>query len=68
MGTLGHRRPEGDTTKYLRAATMHKYGVTLFVGIGIPIGSDEEMALRIGEQRRLYTGLLDYRKVAHVPS
>ena len=53
---------KGMTTKYLRAATMHKYGVTLFVGIGIPIPVlDEEMARYVSVSNdELYTGLLDY--------
>lgn len=37
------------STKYIRAAVYEKYGVTLFVGVGIPIPVlDEDMAMKTG--------------------
>jgi L-aspartate semialdehyde sulfurtransferase len=50
------------STEYLRAATFHKYGTSLYVGIGIPIpilnkGLAEKTAISDGE---IMTDVLDY--------
>jgi uncharacterized protein (DUF39 family) len=49
------------TTKYVRAAVFEKYGVTMFVGIGIPIPIlDEEMALKTSvSDKDIYTKIVD---------
>lgn len=49
-------------TKYLKAATFYGYGVTMFVGIGIPIPIvDEEMVqfLKIKDEE-IFTEIIDY--------
>jgi len=49
-------------TKYLKAATFYGYGVTMFVGIGIPIPViDEEMVqfLKI-KDAEIFTEIIDY--------
>lgn len=50
------------TPRYLRGATFHKYGTTLYVGVGIPIPI---LNLRIAESaalpdEQIQTNLLDY--------
>ncbi len=47
---------------FLRAATIDRYGTTLFVGIGIPIPVlDEEMARRVSIRNdQIETAVLDY--------
>jgi len=47
---------------FLRAAIFYKYGVTLFVGIGIPIPMlDEEMAHFVSiSDEEIYTTVVDY--------
>jgi uncharacterized protein (DUF39 family) len=47
---------------FLRAAIFYKYGVTLFVGIGIPIPLlDEEMAHFVSiSDEDIYTTVVDY--------
>lgn len=47
---------------FLRAGIFEKYGVSLFVGVGIPIPIlDEEMVLRTSiSNDNIYTNLLDY--------
>jgi len=56
----------GDLKKmssdYLRACVMYRYGVSLFVGIGIPIPIlDEEMAYFVSiKDSEIYTDILDY--------
>jgi uncharacterized protein (DUF39 family) len=49
------------TTKYIRAATYEKYGVSLFVGIGIPIPIlDEDMAIKTSiSDKDIYTKIVD---------
>jgi uncharacterized protein (DUF39 family) len=50
------------STQYLRACTFHGYGVTIFMGIGIPIPViDEEMVefLKIKDED-IYTEIFDY--------
>ncbi|MBC7334055.1 MAG: homocysteine biosynthesis protein [Actinobacteria bacterium] len=50
------------STKYLKACTFHGYGVSIFVGVGIPIPViDEEMVqfLKIKDED-IYTEILDY--------
>lgn len=49
------------TTKYIRAAVYEKYGITLFVGIGIPIPIlDEDMALKTSvSDKDIYTVIVD---------
>ena len=49
-------------TKYLKAATFYGYGVTMFVGVGIPIPIvDEEMVqfLKIKDEE-IFTEIIDY--------
>lgn len=50
------------STEFLRAAIFHKYGTTLYVGIGIPIPIlKEEIALRTGvSDEDIVTNVLDY--------
>lgn len=50
------------STEFLRAAIFHKYGTTLYVGIGIPIPIlDEDVALRTGvSDEDIVTNVLDY--------
>jgi len=56
----------GDLKKmnrdFLRAAVFEKYGVSLFVGVGIPIPIlDEEMVLRTSiSNDNIFTNLIDY--------
>jgi len=50
------------STDYLRACVFHGYGVTMFIGIGIPIPViDEEMVefLKVRDED-IYTEILDY--------
>lgn len=50
------------STEYLRAAYYEKYGVSLFVGIGIPIPVlDEDMARRVSiRNEQIETTIVDY--------
>ncbi len=50
------------STKYLRAAYYEKYGVSMFVGIGIPIPVlDEDMARRVSiRNEQIETTVADY--------
>jgi len=56
-GDLKKMRPE-----YLRGATFHKYGVTLYVGIGVPIPIlDEEITKNVAvRDEEIFTKILDY--------
>ena len=49
------------SVKYIRAAIYEKYGVTLFVGVGIPIPVlDEDMAIKTGvADKDIYTTIVD---------
>jgi len=49
------------TNKYVRAAVYEKYGVTIFVGVGIPIPIlDEDMALKTSvSDKDIYTKIVD---------
>ena len=49
-------------TRFIRAATFEKYGVTMFVGVGIPIPMlDEETARQVGVRNKdIYTNIYDY--------
>jgi len=53
---------KGMSHNFLRACVMHKYGVSLFVGIGIPIPVlDEEMARFVClKDSEIYTNIIDY--------
>jgi uncharacterized protein (DUF39 family) len=55
------------TTEYLRAAYFYKYGVSMFVGLGIPIPVlDEEMATRLSiSNREIETVVCDYAQSGH---
>jgi len=57
IGNLKEMNPE-----YLRAAVFHRYGVSLFVGVGIPIPILDEEMVRFTSvrDRDIYTVLLDY--------
>ena len=50
------------STEYLRAAYYEKYGVSMFVGIGIPIPVlDEDLALRVSiRNEQIETTVVDY--------
>ena len=50
------------STDYIKAAVFHNYGISLFVGVGIPIPIlDEEMvAFTSVEDKDIYTWLYDY--------
>lgn len=52
---------KGMSTKYVRGAVYEKYGVSLFVGVGIPIPIlDEEMLKYVSvENKDIYTKLVD---------
>ncbi|MFA7674333.1 MAG: homocysteine biosynthesis protein [Clostridia bacterium] len=52
---------KGMSTRYIRGAVFEKYGVTLFVGIGIPIPILDEEMLRYTavRNRDIYTRLVD---------
>lgn len=65
-GSAGTLAVIGDlkkmSSKYLRACTFHNYGVSIFIGIGIPIPViDEEMVefLKIKDED-IYTVITDY--------
>lgn len=49
------------SSKYVRAAVYEKYGVTLFVGVGIPIPVlDEDMAMKTGvSDKDIFTEIVD---------
>lgn len=53
------------SSDYIQAATFEKYGVSMFVGIGIPIPVlDVEMAKRVSvNNRQIETSVLDYGTV-----
>ncbi len=57
IGNLKEMSPE-----YLQAVYYEKYGVSMFIGIGIPIPIlDEEMALRVSiSNSQIETSVLDY--------
>ncbi len=50
------------STRFIRAAYFEKYGVSMFVGIGIPIPVlDEEMAMRLAiRNEQIETNIIDY--------
>lgn len=50
------------STKFIRAAYFEKYGVTMFVGIGIPVPVlDEDMARRLSiRNSQIETNIIDY--------
>jgi uncharacterized protein (DUF39 family) len=50
------------STEFIKAAYFEKYGVTMFVGIGIPIPVlDEDMARRVSiRNRQIETNIIDY--------
>lgn len=50
------------STRFIRAAYFEKYGVSLYVGIGIPIPVlDEDMAMRLSVRNsQIETNILDY--------
>ncbi len=49
-------------TRYIRAASFHNYGTTMFVGVGVPIRIlDEEMVKFVSiSDKDIYTTILDY--------
>lgn len=61
----------GDLKKmnraYLRAAVFERYGISMFVGVGVPIPMlDEEIARRVAVRNRdIYTSLYDYGLPGH---
>lgn len=66
MGGAGTLALIGDLkqmdTRFIRAAIFEKYGVTMFVGVGIPIPIlDEEMlAFTAVRDRDIFTNIVDY--------
>ncbi|HDJ33303.1 MAG TPA: hypothetical protein ENF21_04295 [Bacteroidetes bacterium] len=54
-------------TAYIRAAYFEKYGVSLFVGIGIPVPVlDEDMAARVSiRNEQIETTITDYASPSH---
>jgi len=60
LALVGNLR--GMTADYLRACVMHRYGVSMFVGVGIPIPVlDEEMAKFVSiKDSEIYTTIVDY--------
>ena len=62
MGDLKQMSPD-----YLRAAVLEKYGVSLFVGIGIPIPVlDEDLARRVSiRNEQIETTIFDYGTPDH---
>jgi uncharacterized protein (DUF39 family) len=66
IGSAGTLALIGDLkqmdTRYLRAGVFEKYGVTMYVGVGIPIPIlDEDMAACTGVRNRdIYTNIYDY--------
>ena len=50
------------SSQFLRGAYIEKYGITMYVGIGIPIPVlDEEMALRVSiRNEQIETDIIDY--------
>lgn len=50
------------TTRFIKAAYFEKYGVSMFVGVGIPIPVlDEDMAKRVSvRNRQIETDIIDY--------
>jgi len=55
------------TTRFIRAAYFEKYGVSIFVGVGIPIPVlDEEMAHRVMiRNSQIETNIMDYGAPDH---
>ena len=49
-------------TRFIRAAYFEKYGVSMYVGIGIPVPVlDEDMAMRLSiRNRQIETNIIDY--------
>ncbi|MGE5419525.1 MAG: homocysteine biosynthesis protein, partial [Chloroflexota bacterium] len=50
------------STRFIKAAYFEKYGVSMYVGIGIPIPMlDEEMAMRLSvRNNQIETNIVDY--------
>lgn len=50
------------SSEYIRAAIFHKYGVSMFVGVGVPIPIlDEDMVRSVSVRNRdIYTTIVDY--------
>lgn len=55
------------STQFIRAAYYEKYGVSIFIGIGIPIPVlDEEMAIRLSvTNNKIETHIVDYGIAEH---
>ncbi len=55
------------STRFIRAAYFEKYGVSIFVGVGIPIPVlDEEMAQRVMVRNsQIETNIIDYGSPGH---
>jgi uncharacterized protein (DUF39 family) len=55
------------STRFIRAAYFEKYGVSMFVGVGIPIPVlDEDMARRVMiRNSQIETNIIDYGSPAH---
>jgi uncharacterized protein (DUF39 family) len=60
---------KGMDPEYLRAAYFERYGVSLYVGVGIPIPIlDEDMARRVSvTNAQIETTVCDYSKPEHPP-
>jgi uncharacterized protein (DUF39 family) len=66
VGSAGTLALIGDIkqmdTRFIRAAIFEKYGITMFVGVGIPIPIiDEDMLIQASvKDSDIYTGIVDY--------
>jgi uncharacterized protein (DUF39 family) len=66
LGTAGTLALIGNlknmNTEFIRAATFHGYGTTMFVGVGIPIPVlDEDIVEKASvSDKDIYTGIFDY--------
>jgi len=66
MGPAGTLALIGDLkqmdTRFIRAAVFEKYGVTLFMGVGIPIPIlDEDMVMKTAvKDSEIFTNVIDY--------
>ncbi len=65
LAVIGDLR--GMDTRYIQPAVFERYGVSMFVGIGIPIPIlDEEMMRYVSvENKDLHTNLIDYSDSDH---
>lgn len=60
IATIGNLKEM--STEYIQPAVFEKYGISLFVGIGIPIPIlDEDMLINVSiENKNIFTSIIDY--------